>query len=61
MEKKEVIGRLSAMLNALNTISVSGKANVLNLGGCIALTEEIIQGLSKEEEEKKEEPKEEEK
>jgi hypothetical protein len=60
MEKKEVIGHLSAMLNALNTISVSGKANVLNLGGCIALTEEIIQGLSKEEE-KKEEPKEEEK
>jgi hypothetical protein len=60
MEKKEVIGRLNAVLNALNTISVSGKANVLNLGGCIALTEEIIQGLSKEEE-KKEEPKEEEK
>lgn len=53
MSNKEVIGRLGAMLNALNSISVRGKENVLNLGGCIALTEELIQGISQE---NKEEP-----
>lgn len=39
--KDEIIQRLTVILNALNSISVSGKANLANLSGSIAMLEEM--------------------
>lgn len=39
--KEEIMQRLAVVLNALNSISVSGKSNIGNLGGSIAMVEEI--------------------
>lgn len=39
--KDEIIKKLYAVLNALNSISVSGKSNLANLGGSISVLEEI--------------------
>ena len=39
--KEEIIQRLAVTLNALNNISVSGKSNLANLSGSIAMLEEI--------------------
>ena len=39
--KEEFIQRLAVTLNALNNIFVSGKSNLANLSGSIAMLEEI--------------------
>lgn len=39
--KDEIMQRLNVILNALNNITVSGKANLANLGGSIAALEEV--------------------
>lgn len=39
--KDEIMQMLIAVLNALNSISVSGKPNLANLSGSIAIIEEI--------------------
>lgn len=43
--KEELTQRIGAVLNALNHISVSGKANLTNLSGSIAVLEEIASML----------------
>lgn len=43
--KDEIMQRLNAVLNALNSISVRGKIDVANLGGSIAVIEEIAMML----------------
>ena len=40
--KDEIMQRLAVTLNALNSISVSGKANLANLSGSIAMLEEVV-------------------
>lgn len=40
---KEMIERLSGVIEVLGNIEVKGKTNLLNLGGCIAILEEIRQ------------------
>ena len=47
--KDELLQRIYAVLNALNNISVSGKANLANLSGSIAMLEEIGTMLSEAE------------
>lgn len=47
--KDEIMQRLTVTLNALNSISVSGKANLANLSGSIAMLEEIGTMLSEAE------------
>ena len=39
--KEQIMQRLGAVLNALNSISVSGKSNLANLSGSIAVIEEV--------------------
>lgn len=39
--KEEIMQRVDAVLNALNEINVSGKHNLVNLSGSIAVLEEI--------------------
>lgn len=39
--KGEILQRLGAVLKALNGISVSGKQNLVNLSGSIAIIEEV--------------------
>ena len=39
--RDEIVKRLTVVLNALNSISVSGKANLANLSGSIAVLEEV--------------------
>lgn len=43
--KDEIIQQLSAALAALNNITVSGKVNLGNLGGSIAVIEGVIERL----------------
>lgn len=38
---KESIEKLSSVIKVLENIEVKGKSNLLNLGGCIAVLEEI--------------------
>ena len=47
--KDEIMQRLTVTLNALNSISVNGKANLANLSGSIAMLEEIGVMLSEAE------------
>lgn len=44
--KEDIIQRLNVTLSALNNIAVSGKANLANLSGSIAMIEEIGQMLN---------------
>lgn len=44
--KEDIMQRLSVTLNALNSVSVSGKANLANLSGSIAMLEEIATMLT---------------
>jgi hypothetical protein len=44
--KTEIIQRLNLILGALNSISVSGKSNLANLSGSIAMLEEVAQMLN---------------
>lgn len=39
--KDNIMQRLGAALNALNSVTVSGKHNLVNLSGSIAVIEEI--------------------
>jgi len=41
MTKEEIVQHLNAVIGALNTISVSGKANLTNLSGSISVLEAI--------------------
>ncbi len=43
--KNDIIQRLIAAINAMNTIPVSGKQNLVNLSGSIAVIEEVIEML----------------
>lgn len=40
---KEAMEKLSSVIEVLGNIEVRGKTNLLNLGGCIAVLEEIRQ------------------
>lgn len=40
--KDEIMQRVSAVIAALNNISVCGKQNLANLSGCIAILEETV-------------------
>ena len=44
--KTEIMQRLNLILGALNSISVSGKSNLANLSGSIAMLEEMAQMLN---------------
>lgn len=44
--KEEIMQRINAIIIALNNISVSGKANLSNLSGSIAILEEVEGMLS---------------
>nr|DAY87630.1 MAG TPA: hypothetical protein [Caudoviricetes sp.] len=44
--KEDIMQRLTVTLNALNSVSVSGKANLANLSGSIAMLEEIASLLN---------------
>lgn len=44
--KEQVMQRLALVLNALNGVSVSGKANLANLSGSIAMLEEVADILN---------------
>lgn len=46
MMNEEIMKRLSAVLSALNSISVSGKQNLTNLSGSISILEETAGILS---------------
>lgn len=39
--KDEIMQRLNMVVNVLNNITVSGKANLTNLSGSIAILEEV--------------------
>ncbi len=43
--KDEIMQRIGAALNALNSVTVSGKYNLANLSGSIAVIEEIANML----------------
>ena len=43
--KDEIMQRLVAVANALNTITVSGKQNLANLSGSINIIEEVLNML----------------
>lgn len=42
----QILNKLASVVNALNNIEVKGKANLMNLGGCIAIIEEICQDIN---------------
>lgn len=44
--KNEIMQKLSAVINALNSISVSGKNNLANLSGSISVLEEVAVTLN---------------
>lgn len=44
--KKEIMKRLTIVLNALNNTSVSGKTNLANLSGSIVMLEEVSSMLN---------------
>ena len=44
--KEDIVQRLTVTLNALNSVSVSGKANLANLSGSIAMLEEVASLLN---------------
>ena len=39
--KESIMQRIGAVLNALNNVTVSGKSNLANLSGSIAILEEL--------------------
>lgn len=44
--KDKLMNSISAVINALNMISVSGKDNLANLSGSIAVLEQVLGDLS---------------
>lgn len=49
MSNEEMKRRLSQVLQALNNVTVSGKVNLSNLTGSIAILEDIFQSIPEEE------------
>ena len=43
---KQTLNKVASVINALNSIEVKGKANLMNLGGCIAVIEEVCQEIA---------------
>lgn len=43
--KNELIQKLTAVITALNNVSVNGKLNLMNMSGSISLLEDIITSL----------------
>lgn len=43
--KSEIIQQLMVVLNALNSIPVSGKTNLANLSGSITVLEDVLQKI----------------
>lgn len=43
---KQTLNKLASVVNALNSIEVKGKTNLMNLGGCIAVIEELCQEIA---------------
>ena len=43
---KEILNKLAPVVDALDKIEVRGKANHLNLGGCIAVLEDVCHSLT---------------
>lgn len=48
---KNIAQNIAAVLNALENVSVSGKRNLANLSGSIAVLEETLQLLNEKKEE----------
>ena len=44
--KEEIMQRISAVINALNTVSVSGKHNYNTMAGCISILEGMVEQLA---------------
>ncbi len=44
--KEEILTNLATVVNVLNSISVSGKANLANLSGSIHVLENVIEKLA---------------
>lgn len=44
--KTEIIQKLSAVINALNNVSVSGEQNLANLSGSIAILKEVANQIN---------------
>lgn len=42
----QILNKLASVVNALNSIEVKGKTNLMNLGGCIAVVEEVCQEIA---------------
>lgn len=49
---EEVVGKLYAVVRALDAITISGKNNLANLVGSIGTIEEVIQMLQKSDSDK---------
>jgi hypothetical protein len=41
-----MLNKIGSVINALNGIDVKGKNNLMNLGGCIAILEELYQDIT---------------
>ena len=48
MTPNELKSNLAKVLQALNSVTVSGKANLANLAGSISVLEEVLRGVSEE-------------
>lgn len=44
--KEQITQNLLSVINVLNMIEVKGKQNLLNLGGCISILDDIIRELN---------------
>ena len=44
--KEEIMQRISAVINALNTVSVSGTHNYNTMAGCISILEGMVEQLA---------------
>lgn len=56
--KEEIMQRLSAVINALETVTVCGRANLGNVAGSINVLEEVMMMLGNAEVTEPEKPKE---
>ena len=45
MTEEEIFSNIKAVVNTLNCISVSGRNNLVNLGGCIQVLEDILKAI----------------
>ena len=47
--KNEIIGKILAVINTLNLVSVSGKENLGNLVGSINVLEDVVKSINRAE------------